>query len=122
MAKYEPKNKREKNLKPLNERSPKERKEIATMGAIASNEAQRKKKELKECLQALLEMEMKGKNGETKSGAEALAAQLFKKALSGDVRAFEVLRDTAGQKPVERVQLAEIEPATIEEVEKIFND
>ena len=36
----------EQNLKPLNKRSQRERKEIARMGAIASNEAQANKKVL----------------------------------------------------------------------------
>ena len=112
----------EKNLKPMNTRTPRERKEISSKGAKACNEVKRRKKELKECLEVLLETEIKDKNGVVKTGAEALAAQLFKKAMSGDVKAFIALRDTAGQKPIERVQVAEVEQSTIDEVENIFND
>ena len=48
-------------------------------------------------------------DGSKVTGAEALAVNLFYKALSeGDTakaaKAFEVIRDTAGQKPVERVE------------------
>lgn len=91
-------------------------------GGKASGEARRRKKELRECLELLLEQEITDRKGTKKTGAEALSATLFKKALSADVRAFEVLRDTAGQKPVERVQLAEIDAGVIEEVESIFNE
>jgi hypothetical protein len=57
------------------------------------------------------------KKGNKASGAEALASTLFKKALAGDLKAFELVRDTAGQKPVERVMLAEVDQKTINEVE-----
>lgn len=37
------------------------------------------------------------------SNAEAIAAALVEKAKAGDVRAFEALRDTVGEKPVNRL-------------------
>lgn len=91
-------------------------------GGKASAESKKRKKEIRECLEILLEKEIKASNGELMSGAEAISAVLFKKALKGDVRAFEVLRDSAGQKPVERVQIAEIDNDTIKNIEDIFND
>lgn len=96
-----------KNLKPntLEYRTKKEQKQIATKGGIASGKARRKKKTLRQCLEILLEKKMKGKNGETITGAEALTTKLFSEALKGNVKAFEVIRDTAGQKPVEKVQM-----------------
>ena len=50
-----------------------------------------------------------GEDGNPMSGAEQLAYNLFVKALSEPdtakaAKAFEVLRDTAGQKPVDKVQ------------------
>ena len=39
-----------------------------------------------------------------KLGSEMLSAVLMKKAMSGDIKAFEVLRDTAGEKPVDKVE------------------
>jgi len=91
-------------------------------GGKASVEARKRKKELRECLEILLEREIKAKNGETLTGAEAIALKQFEKALRGDTKAFEVVRDTAGQKPVERVQMTEVDQTTIDEVEKLFND
>ena len=94
------------NLKPFtSEQSRAEAVKNGKKGGIASGEARRRKKLLRECLEILLEKEMTDKNGETMTGAEALSAKLFKEAIKGNVKAFEVLRDTAGQKPVEKVQM-----------------
>ena len=37
------------------------------------------------------------------SNAEAIAAALVEKAKAGDVKAFEVLRDSVGERPVNRL-------------------
>ena len=105
----------EQNLKPL---TTKKAREIGSKGGKASVEARRKKRDLRNAIEILLETDIKGKNGEIKSGAEAIAIAQFQKALKGDTRAFEVLRDTAGQKPVEKVMVADVEQSVIDEVEK----
>lgn len=105
------------NLIPMNERTEEEQREIARQGGIASGEARRNKKLLRDCLEILLEKQMKDKKGNEMTGAEALSAKLFAEAMKGNVKAFEVLRDTAGQKPVEKVVHAEIDPGVIAEVE-----
>jgi hypothetical protein len=105
----------EQNLKPL---TTKKAREIGSKGGKASVEARRKKKDLRLAIEILLETDIKGKNGEIKSGAEAIAIAQFQKALKGDTRAFEVLRDTAGQKPIEKVMVADVEQSVIDEVEK----
>lgn len=96
--------------------------EEAKKGGINSGKARRQKKLLRECLEILLEKEMTDKKGETMTGAEALSAKLFKEAMKGNVKAFEVLRDTAGQKPVEKVVISEIDTDVIDEVERMIND
>lgn len=111
----------EQNLIPNSERSPDEVRKNGRKGGIASGKARRNKKLLRECLEELLEKEMTDKSGNTVSGAEALAVKLFKKAMDGDVKAFEVLRDTSGQKPVEKIMVADVEPAVIAEVEAMVN-
>ena len=90
-------------------------------GGRASVEARKKKKLLRECLDELLAKEYTTKQGKM-LGSEALAAMLMKKSMSGDVRAFEVLRDTAGEKPVEKVIVADVDPAVIAEVESIVQE
>lgn len=90
---------------------------IAKKGGIASGKAKREKKLLKDCFDELLSREWENKNGQKSTGAEAITLTMFKKALAGDPKAFEIVRDTAGQKPVERVMLAEVDQKTINEVE-----
>lgn len=97
--------------------------EEAKKGAQKSAEARRAKRDLRQALEILLETDIKGKNGEVKSGAEAIAIAQFQKALKGDTRAFEVIRDTAGQKPVEKVMVAEVDNDVINEIENmVLND
>lgn len=95
----------------------KQQREIASKGGKASVEAKRKKKMLKDCLEILLEKEFKTKDGKIASGAETLAMTVFQKAQRGDLKAFELVRDTAGQKPIDKVMLAEVDQKTIDEVE-----
>lgn len=92
-------------------------------GGQNSGKTRREKKLLRECLEILLDKEMfDKKTGATMTGAEALSAKLFAEAMKGNVRAFEVLRDTAGQKPVEKVMVAEVEQSVIDEVEKAVSE
>lgn len=101
------------NLVSLADRTTSERREIAIKGGKASGEARRNKKMLRDCIDYLLEREDKtvlNENGIPMSGAEQLAYNIFVKALGEPdtakaAKAFEVLRDTAGQKPVEKVQM-----------------
>ena len=110
------------NLKPQSTRTKDEQREVATMGGKASGEARRQKRDLRRACEMLLEMDIKGKDGTTKTGAEAIALAQLQKALKGDAKAFEVLRDTAGQKPVERIMVAEVEQSVIDEVERAILD
>ena len=103
----------------FNEITAEQQREIASQGGKASVEAKRKKKMLKECLDVLLQKEYKTKDGKIASGAETLAMTIFQKAQRGDLKAFELVRDTAGQKPVDKVMLAEVDQKTIDEVESM---
>ena len=97
--------------------------EEAKKGGIASGEARRRKRDLRMALEALLEKDITDKSGRTMSGAEALAIKQFEKALKGDTRAFETVRDTAGQKPIDKIQVSEIDQNIIDEVEAmVFED
>lgn len=69
-------------------------------GGKKSVEVRRQKKLLKELLEEALEKE-------TKTGNQAIdiTNALIKKAKKGNVKAYEVIRDTLGQKPVESVKI-----------------
>ena len=102
-----------------------EARENGKKGGMKSVESRRRKKLLRECLEELLDTEQEVKiNGVTlkKTNAELLSVTLMKKALKGDVKAFEVLRDTAGEKPIDKVMVADVEKTIIDEVEKMVND
>ncbi len=83
------------NLIPLNKRTKEEQRAITTAGGIASGESRRARKTLKEELLLLLS------EGDTQ---KSVSVALLKKAMDGDVRAFEVLRDSIGEKPVDKVE------------------
>ena len=120
----------EQNLIPNSQRTPSELREMATKGGKASGKARRNKKLLRDCIDYLLEKEDKtvlDNEGKPMSGAEQLAYSLFIKALTEKdtgkaAKAFEVLRDTAGQKPAEKIVVSEIDPDVISEVERMVNN
>lgn len=90
----------------------------AKKGGINSGKARREKRDLKRAFDALLEKEYTDAKGVKKSGAELLAMKQFESALKGDPRAFEIVRDTSGQKPIERVMIADVDQSVIDEVER----
>ena len=96
----------EQNLKPV--KSKKEARERGRKGGLASGEARRKRKTLKEELLLMLS------EGETQ---QSVTIALIEKAMSGDTKAFEVIRDTIGEKPIDKVMVADVEPSVIAEVE-----
>lgn len=110
----------EKNLKPV--RSKKEARERGKKGGIKSGEVRAKKKTLKEELIALLETKI-----EEKTIQEKISFSLIQEALKGNVKAFETIRDTIGEKPKEQVEHSgninnPFEGLSTEELRKILND
>lgn len=93
--------------------------EEARKGGLKSAETRRRKKDLREALEILLDKEYTDKKtGETMQGIEVVTAALFKEAAKGNVKAFNTLRDTIGQMPVQKVMIAEVDQSVIDEVEK----
>ena len=91
----------ERNLKPARTKS--EARERGRKGGIASGESRREKKTFRETLEALLDRKLERPR---LTGREAVAVALFEKAMSGDVKAFQELRDTVGEKPVDKQELS----------------
>ena len=92
------------NLKPSEYKLSREE---AKKGGINSGIARRRKKALKEDLIALLETLDK----EGHSVQEKISFALIKEASKGNVRAFEVIRDTIGEKEPETVNIGKNSPA-----------
>ena len=83
------------NLKPV--RTESEAREKGKNGGIKSGEVRRERKALKEELIALLSQ------GNTQ---EKISVALIDKALKGDVKAFETIRDTIGEKPTDKQEIS----------------
>lgn len=79
--------------------------ENGRLGGFASARTKRRNKDIRVALEELLEKgyNIKDPDDASKrkdvSGAEALALVMMNKALRGDVKAWEIVRDTAGQSP-----------------------
>jgi len=110
------------NLIPTNMRSKEEVRKNSAKGGVISGEVRRQKRDIKLAMDALLEKMYSGKNGEQLSGAQAIALKQMEKALKGDSKAFELVRDTAGQKPIEKVMVAEVNQDVINEIERTIMD
>ena len=93
------------NLIKNEELTPSERRESARRAGKASGKARAEKKRLGDLLKILLEQETE--NGKT--NAEEITAQLVRQAKKGNIKAFEVVRDTIGEKPAEEINLNNIE-------------
>ena len=107
----------------FHERSAEEAREMGAKGGINSGKTRRRKKLLRECLEILMEKEVsKDKDGNPVTAVEAMAVKAMKSAMEGDWKAWELVRDTAGQKPVDKVMVSDVSPDVIAEVESIIND
>lgn len=99
-------------------KTPEERRELGRRGGIASGEAKRKKKAMKERLEILLSMPLKkGKEadieairsfaalkGKNITVEDAMLIAQIQKALKGDTTAAAFVRDTAGQNPTQKIE------------------
>ena len=98
--------------------SPEERRECGRRGGIASGEAKRAKKAMKERLEIILDMPLKsGKGvdietiqnfaklkGKNITVQDAMMIAQIQKALKGDTNAAAFVRDTAGQNPSQKIE------------------
>ena len=108
----------EQNLIPNSERSPSEVRENGRKGGIASGKARREKADLRKMLQIALESDdFKDKFGNKMTGAELMVKVAFKEMAKGNPKYWELIRDTAGFKPIDKIQVSEIDQNVIDEVE-----
>ncbi len=94
------------NLKPFDSNQSREKaRKNGRKGGIKSGEAKRRRKTMREMLDYLLEKELTSKNGEKATTLEAMMTAMIKQGLNGNVKAVEFIRDTTGQKPIEKVDV-----------------
>ena len=106
------------NLIPLTERPEEEQREIRIKGARAANAVRKQKKTMREVLSSILglrseltaeEIEQLTAAGLTLDEIDNQAKmlmQIFYKAASGDIKAAEFIRDTAGEKPKDKLDMS----------------
>ena len=110
----------EKNLIPYSERSENEARENGRKGGIASGESRRKRKLLKDSMNALLELPVsstKEYNALIKMGidiedidnSQLIVLALFNRAKSGDVAAIKELRNLIGEDSAEDKSAGQLE-------------
>lgn len=97
--------------------------EEAKKGGIASGKARREKADLKKQLQLFLEMDATtDKHGEPLTGAELMVKVAVKEMTKGNPKYWELIRDTAGFKPVDKLVVAEVDQNVIDEIESMVED
>lgn len=107
----------------FDERTAEEQRAIARQGGVASGKSRRERADLRKQMQLWLETEVaKDKNGNPLTGAELMANVAAKEMKNGNPKFWELIRDTAGFKPVEKVMVSEVEQSVIDEVEKAVLD
>lgn len=98
----------EQNLKPLSQRTKSEQRKIQSQGGKASGEARRARKTLREELLTLLSQDINTNDGKVNTQV-AMSTSIIKEALLGNTKAFEIIRDTIGEKPVDKVEQVNID-------------
>ena len=107
--------------------TPEQRAENGKKGGIAKREATKRRKEMRETLDILLNMPMKkGKvytaedikcfadlKGKNITIDQAMMICLVQKALKGDLNAIGMVRDTIGEKPSDKVEVKDVTPVII---------
>ena len=98
----------EQNLVRNEDRTPSQRRENARKAGKASGKARQERKTFREGLLLLLNEPLKDKSGNVTDNTtqDAIIAALVKRAANGDTRAFEMIRDTIGEKPVQDVKVS----------------
>lgn len=113
--------------------------ELGSKGGKKSAEVKKRQRDLRRAMQVLLEASYKvpardektqqvkrNKKGQpvmkSVSGAELLATMAFQKAVKGDLHAFELVRDTSGQKPIDKVVSADVSAEVLDEIDRLMNE
>lgn len=89
-------------------------------GGIASGAARRRRKAFSEAFDLLLEKKYSDTNGNEMQGVDIIAMKVFKQAMNGDLKAMQILRDTVGEMPVQRMEIDTIDPQARAEMDELL--
>lgn len=120
----------EQNLIPFtSDQSREEAKKNGQKGGIASGEARRMKRTLREQMELLLSLPIQDENTKafiTSLGIDpdqidngtALVVSMYQESLKGNTKAFELFRDTIGEKPTDKIAIEEAPYIEVKRPEK----
>lgn len=94
------------NLKPFETLTEEQQRKIRSKGGKRSAEIKKERKKLKEELLLLL-----SENDNNRK----MSLAILQRAMNGDTKAFEVIRDTIGEKPKEEVEVKDVTPKWFKE-------
>lgn len=94
-----------KNLKPYKKGDTNGKAEAGRLGGLAKAEKNRKLKTFAEAFNLILQQEITNKKGEKATTQEAIVSSMVKKAIEGDVKAAQFIRDTIGQNPTNKQEI-----------------
>lgn len=114
------------DLVSLADRTTEEQHKIAVAGGKASGEARRRKKNMKECLSLLLQLDIKnpkvkdklrelGVTDEEMTNEMAMMVSVMNKAMKGDIQAVNFIRDTSGQQITNKVEIDKV-PRIVDDI------
>lgn len=106
----------EQNLRPSEYKFTDEDRKKATR---VRQENLKKRKTFAQAFDAYLSSQFKQADGTVLSGTELIAKTVIDRANEGDLKAFELIRDTVGEKPIDKVAKVEITPEVRNEVEAL---
>lgn len=116
----------EQNLIPFTERSESEVREMNRKGGINSGKSRREKADLRKVLQLWMATNVTNdENGEPVTGAQFMAQVAVREMAEGNPKFWELLRDTAGFKPVDKVEQINVDAeytASVDYVNGLMED
>ena len=94
--------------------------EEASKGGQKSGQSRRERADLRKQMQLWMSTEVAKdkKTGQPLTGAEYMTRLAAEQMAKGNAKFWELARDTAGFKPIDKVMIAEVEQGVIDEVEK----
>ena len=97
----------------LKNRTPEERKRIATAGGKASGEVRREKRDLRKIMRQILDTEIINDKGTPEEVRYTMALAVARRAMKGDIFAFKTCGEYAGEAPAERHEITGADGAAL---------
>lgn len=122
-------------IKPKRDQTAEQRKAAASKAGKAAAKKRREKKQMQEIAKIVLHMPFEGTDAQLDdleglsfedypdrklTVSEISILKVAKKAMRGDIAAIQFLRDTAGEKPVEQIEVSADIGAACDEIDKLI--